>query len=143
MKIELKDLLESGIAKRYRIDNFPTFSAVESLKELVTTILEPLSEAIEKSIIVSRGFMCERVNALSGCMDQVHVKGYAADVFPLDGNLQGFIEDAESWLRDNDVAFDESKEEIDKEGHHFWHIAIYGENGEQRRKFNEDETTTE
>lgn len=139
MNTELKDLLESGLAKRYRIDNFPTFSAVDHLKELVTTILDPMSEAIGKSIIITRGFMCERLNALSGCMDAVHVKGYAADVVPLDGSLPAFIVSAEEWLRDNDIPFDESLEEIDRDGNHYWHIALYGDNGEQRRKFIENQ----
>ena len=98
-----------------------------------------MSEAIGKSIVITRGFMCERLNALSGCMDAVHVKGYAADVVPLDGSLPAFIVSAEEWLRDNDIPFDESLEEIDRDGNHYWHIALYGDNGEQRRKFIENQ----
>lgn len=137
MKIELKDYLDSGLAKRYGIDNFPSFGAVYVLDELTKKILAPLTDSLGKSIIIPRGFMCEKLNSLVGCQDTLHVKGYAADVFPLDGNLSGFISKAESWLKDNDVAFDESREETDRDGNHFWHIAIYGENGEQRRKFSE------
>jgi len=133
--MELKDLLESGLAKRYRIDNFPSFSAVDSLKELVSTIIDPLTESIEKPIYVARGFLCEKLNALYGNMDTIHVKGYAADVIPIDGKLQEFIEAAENWLRENDIAFDVSQEEIDKDGNHYWHIALYGENKEQRKQF--------
>lgn len=132
---ELNLFLDSALSKRYRIDNYPTFDAVDSLKELASTILEPMASSIGINIIIARGFLCERLNTIAGCPGLLHVKGYAADVVPLNGDLQGFISEAEEWLRDNDVAFDESKEEIDKDGNHFWHISIYGENGEQRRKF--------
>lgn len=131
--LALNNFLESGLAKRFKIDNFPTFSAVESLSELVTTILDPLTEVWGHPLHVCRGFMTERLNSLNGIGDTIHVKGYAADIVPLDGDLQGFIEMAESWLQENDIAFDQAYEEMDRDGNHFWHIAIYSENGEQRK----------
>ncbi len=137
MKIELKDYLDSGLAKRYGLDNFPSFCAVYALDELTKKILTPLTDSIERSIGIPRGFMCEKLNSLVGCQDTLHVKGHAADVVPLDGNLRSLIAQGESWLKDNDIPFDESKEEIDNNGNHYWHIALYGENGEQRRQFSE------
>lgn len=133
--LALNNFLESGLAKRYKIDNFPSFEAVEALSELVETILDPLWDAFGKALYVSRGFMTEKLNALSGCTDSIHVRGYAADVVPLEGGFPEFMTFAENWLRENDIAFDVSQEEIDKDGNHYWHIALYGENKEQRKQF--------
>lgn len=133
---ELNEFLESDTAKAYKIDNFPSFKVVANLEALVENILDPLREKWGSGLIVSSGFRCEALNKkVGGSATSAHKLGLAADIVPANGKINEFIEFAENWLRTMNVPFDQSIDEKDKKGNHWWHIGLCNSDGKQRRMF--------
>jgi zinc D-Ala-D-Ala carboxypeptidase len=62
------------------LDNIPTPEVIESLKALVTNILQPLRTAIGKPMVITSGYRSKAVNdAVGGASSSQHSKGQAAD----------------------------------------------------------------
>ena len=132
---ELNEFLDSSVAKNRKIDNTPTFEVVDNLCSLVKEILDPLREAWGGGLNITSGYRSPRLNnAVGGVRNSVHMLGYAADVVPVDGRTEEFMAFAEAWLKRNGVAFDQSIREKDRRGNVWWHIAIRGNGGTQRRQ---------
>lgn len=132
---ELGEFLESRTAKEKTIDNFPAWQHVQNLQELTEKLLDPLREAYGKPINVTSGFRCKRLNdAIKGSKYSAHLLGYAADLVPADGDIDGFIKFALGWLRENNIGFDQAVDETDKMGNHWLHLAIYNLEGKQRKQ---------
>lgn len=128
----LSEFVESTTAKWRLIDNTPDFDAVEHLDELVGTILQPLRNAWGKPLTVTSGYRCPALNkAVGGVENSAHTTGYAADITTT-GDLDEFIEFAELWMTSHGVKWDQSINESNKKGSHWWHIAIRGSGGKQR-----------
>lgn len=128
----LSEFIESSTAKWRMIDNTPDFDIVEHLDELVGTILQPLRRAWGKPLTVSSGYRCPALNrAVGGVSNSAHLYGYAADITTT-GDLDTFIEFAERWMKAQGVKWDQSINESNKKGSHWWHIAIRGAGGVQR-----------
>lgn len=128
----LSEFVESTTAKWRLIDNTPDFDAVEHLDELVGTILQPLRNAWGKPLTVTSGYRCPALNkAVGGVENSAHTTGYAADITTT-GDLDEFIEFAELWMTSHGVKWDQSINESNKKGSHWWHIAIRGAGGKQR-----------
>lgn len=131
---DLYEFIESDTAKVRGINNIPDFEEVEHLDELVRTILQPLRDAWGKPLNISSGYRCKALNdAVYGVPTSAHLRGYAADVQPV-GDFEEFVKFAEGWLRDNNIAFDQSIRE-QKGRTKWWHIALYNSYGQQRRQF--------
>ena len=58
----LSEFVKSVFADKYEIDNTPKQDALENIKKLVATVLQPLRDEFGEPIIVSSGYRCERVN---------------------------------------------------------------------------------
>ena len=85
----LKELCRSRTALRKGIDNFPSFEVVSHLEELVAKLLEPLREAWGSPIAVTSGYRSSSLNrAVGGVRDSPHMKGYAADLVPLEKDAE-------------------------------------------------------
>lgn len=132
---ELSEFLESDTARRKNIDNFPSFEVVEHLKELTSTILQPLRSAWGSGIVVTSGYRCPELNkALSGASDtSVHPLGYAADLQPSNGEFDKFVIIAQDFLMRNGIPFDQLIVESNK-GSRWLHIGLKNRAGEQRRQ---------
>lgn len=77
----LSEFVKSGYAEKYGIDNTPTQDALENIKKLVTTVLQPLRDEFGEPIIVSSGYRCERVNnGIGGDKNSDHKYGAAVDI---------------------------------------------------------------
>ena len=133
---KLDEFITSPTALSLGIDNLPDFEEVAHLEELVSTILQPLRTALGYPLIVTSGYRCKALNnAVGGVSDSAHQYGYAADIqikdmvrFPI------FLMEAENWLRENNVAFDQSIIEQSRVAR-WWHIAVRDKDGNQRRQF--------
>lgn len=132
----LEELIASPTALTMGIDNLPDFEEVAHLEELVATILQPLRTALGYALIVTSGYRCKALNkAVGGVSDSAHLYGYAADIqikdmtrFPI------FLIEAENWLKEHSIAFDQSIVEQSKYAR-WWHIAVKDKDGNQRRQF--------
>lgn len=77
----LSEFVKSGFADKYGIDNTPTQDALENIKKLVVTVLQPLRNEFGEPIIVTSGYRCERVNnGISGAKNSDHKYGAAVDI---------------------------------------------------------------
>ena len=77
----LSEFVKSGFADKYGIDNTPTQDALENIKKLVATVLQPLRDEFGEPIIVTSGYRCERVNTgIGGAKNSDHKYGAAVDI---------------------------------------------------------------
>lgn len=81
---KLKELLDSDTAKKRKIDNTPTWDAIECLRDLATDVLDPMRVLWGAPLYVTSGYRCEVLNkAVGGVDDSYHKAGNgraAADV---------------------------------------------------------------
>ena len=132
MNFTLSEFISSTTAKWRMIDNTPDFEQVAHLDELVGTILQPLRRVWGKALTVSSGFRCPALNkAVGGVENSAHLTGYAADI-TTSGDLDTFIAFAERWMKSQGIKWDQSINESNKKGAHWWHISIKGTGGIQR-----------
>lgn len=129
---ELYEFLESQVAKEEGIDNTPTFEIVEHLAEMTENILDPLRAAYGAPIYVNSGFRCRRLNdAVGGVPTSAHLRGYAADIVPANGDVESFFSFIREWLLRTGRRFDQLI--IERAGSIRWvHFGLYGSKGQQR-----------
>ena len=83
------ELTSSATARRYNIKNIPGSSELANLKALVENLLDPLRDRLGRSIIVSSGYRCKKLNDIvKGSKTSAHVKGLAADIYTKGNNLE-------------------------------------------------------
>lgn len=76
----LAEMLRSGTAIRYNIENNPTERDIENLRSLCRTVLEPLRRRYGR-IIITSGFRCPELNArVGGSPQSQHMRGEAVDI---------------------------------------------------------------
>lgn len=127
----LEEFLTSSTARQKSIENTPSWEVVEHLNELAL-FLDGLRASWGSGIIVSSGFRCDKLNAaVGGVPNSVHKIGYAADLQPANGDIEGFKRFVVNWLQGK--AFDEAI--LERKGKVEWvHLQLRSNNGFQRRK---------
>lgn len=130
---ELGEFLKSSTAVANGIQNYPDkFEYIEHLKELRDSILNPLREDWGSAIRVTSGFRCTKLNNLifGASKTSVHQIGYAADIVPVNGEIDKFIDFCKEWFKDKD--FDQVI--IESSGNSVWiHIGLYNNQHQQRK----------
>ena len=128
----LKELCASETATKRKIDNFPSFTIVEHLKEMTEVILEPLRVAWGSSINVTSGFRCDALNkAVGGVATSAHRLGWAVDLQPGNGKIDEFGKFVNDWLIKNKIKFDQVI--FETKGKTKWlHIGFKSSTGSQR-----------
>lgn len=77
----LEELTKSSTAKRLKIDNTPNAEILKNLQYGVDMVLDPLRRIIQKPIIITSGYRCEKLNkAVGGVSNSWHQLGNAADI---------------------------------------------------------------
>lgn len=77
----LDELIKSSTAKRLKIDNTPNAEVLKNLQYGVDMVLDPLRRIIQKPIVITSGFRCEKLNkAVGGVANSWHQQGNAADI---------------------------------------------------------------
>lgn len=127
----LEEFLTSSTARQKSIENTPSWEIIEHLNELAL-FLDGLRASWGSGIIVSSGFRCDKLNAaVGGVPNSVHKIGYAADLQPANGDIEGFKRFVVDWLQGK--AFDEAI--LERKGKTTWiHIQLYSNNGFRRKK---------
>ena len=128
----LKELCASETATKKKIDNFPSFTIVEHLKEMTENILEPLRVAWGSSINVTSGYRCDALNkAVGGVSTSAHRLGWAADLVPGNGKIDEFGKFVKEWLIRNRIRFDQII--FEQSGKTKWlHVGFKSSTGSQR-----------
>lgn len=76
----LREMIQSGTARRLGIDNIPDEQAVAHLRQLCQEVLEPLRRQFGM-IRISSGYRCRELNdAVGGATNSQHLRGQAADI---------------------------------------------------------------
>ena len=127
----LEEFLTSSTARQKSLENMPSFEVVENLKELAN-FLDGVRAAWGSGIRITSGFRNAKLNALVGGQpSSLHLKGWAADLQPVNGNFEGFKKFMVNYLKDKN--FDELIIERSKTA--VWlHFQLYSNNGFQRKK---------
>lgn len=127
----LEEFLTSSTARQKSIENIPSWEVIEHLNELAL-FLDGLRASWGSGIIISSGFRCDKLNkAVGGVPNSVHKIGYAADLQPANGDIEGFKRFVANWLQGK--AFDEAI--LERKGKVEWvHLQLRSNNGFQRRK---------
>lgn len=77
----LEELVASGTAARYGIDNTPPPSIVEHLKVLAAGLERIRALLGDKPLHVNSGYRCPTLNrVVGGAPDSAHMQGWAADI---------------------------------------------------------------
>lgn len=78
---KLEELLKSDTALAAQIENLPSWSDVENLKELSVLVLDPIRQAWGQPLIVTSGFRSPQLNvAVGGVPTSAHMEGCAVDI---------------------------------------------------------------
>lgn len=77
----LAEMVKSETALRQNLDNTPSDTEIENLRQLCANILQPLRDAYGRGIKVNSGFRHPNVNAaVGGSRTSDHCRGQAADI---------------------------------------------------------------
>lgn len=77
----LQEMLRSGTAIAYGIDNTPTERDIENLRSLCRAVLEPLRRRFGR-IIITSGYRSKKLNKrVGGVKNSQHLYGEAADIY--------------------------------------------------------------
>ncbi len=99
----LGEMIASGTARQYEIDNMPTPDIIDNLRELCINVLEPVRRRFGVTRITS-AYRCEELNRrLGGAKNSQHMRGEAADIH-IAGREEGMK--IFEFIRDN-VVFDQ------------------------------------
>ena len=132
----LEEMLSSATADKYHITNRPTAEQQRHIVELVTNLLQPLRDAYGKPITITSGFRNLLLNSkVGGSKTSAHMTGYAADCQPANGDMKGFQEAVNKFIKTanyDQVIF----EQYDKKtGLCKWiHIGYKNSQGKQRKQ---------
>lgn len=127
---DLEELLTSSVARQKSIENLPSWEIVDCLLELAE-FLDGIREAWGSGIKVNSGFRNERLNsAVGGVLNSVHRLGYAADIVPMNGKFDEFVEFLKKYLQGK--SFDQVI--IEKNGKNKWvHVGLWSPTHRQRK----------
>lgn len=127
----ISELCKSDTAKQLRIDNTPSEKIKGNLTKLIE-FLNPLREAWGSPIKVTSGYRCPKLNrAVGGSTTSAHIKGWAADLQPMNGNMKEFKKFILNYLKDK--RFDQCL--LEKSAFTEWiHIGLYNNYGLQRKQ---------
>ncbi len=126
----LEELLESSTALEKKIKNYPSWEQIEHINELAL-FLDELREAWGSALRVSSGLRRKLLNkAVGGSETSVHQIGFAADIVPVNGKFNEFVDFIKEWAKDKN--YDQII--IETNGKAKWvHIGLYNNAGKQRK----------
>lgn len=127
----LEEFLKSSTALENKIKNYPSWEHVEHLNELAL-FLDELRDAWGSGLRVTSGLRRKWLNdKIAGASKtSVHQIGYAADIVPVNGKMDEFIDFVKEWAKDK--MFDQIIVENSSKSR--WvHVGLYNNDGEQRR----------
>ena len=78
---KLEELLQSDTALAASIENLPSWSDIDNLRELAVSVLDPIRQAWGQPLKVTSGYRSPQLNAaVGGVPTSGHLEGCAADI---------------------------------------------------------------
>lgn len=78
---KLEELLRSDTALTSSIENLPSWSDVENLRDLAVLVLDPIREAWGQPLMINSGYRSPQLNAaVGGVPTSAHMDGCAVDI---------------------------------------------------------------
>lgn len=100
----LAELTFSQVAARKGISNEPTLAVTENLTRLCADLLEPIRTLLGVPMRIDSGYRSPLVNeAVGGANDSAHLTGRAADLVPIEYDLQSAFD----AIRKSDLPIDQ------------------------------------
>lgn len=128
---KLEEFLESSTALENKIKNYPSWEHIEHLNELAL-FLDDLRAAWGSGLRVTSGLRRKNLNdkIYGASKTSVHQIGYAADIVPVNGKFDEFVEFVKEWAKDK--SYDQIIIEMSAQSR--WvHFGLYSNSGEQRK----------
>lgn len=132
-----EEFVFSKTAKEKKIDNTPSFEVIANIVDFLP-LLNELRDKWGSAITITSGYRSKKLNSLvGGSSTSAHMIGYAVDLQPKNGDIDGFIRFCKDFFK-NRKDFDQVI--IEKNGSVRWvHIGYKNNNGLQRMQlFNID-----
>ena len=130
--ITYAEAIHSSTAKRRGIDNTPSPTNVETMKETAKKIFEPLREFVNGPIKVTSMFRSPVLNeAIGGAKSSQHMKGQAMDL----DDVYGYKTNSEMyhWIKEN-LNFDQLIWEFGTDTNPNWiHVSYVSEDENRNR----------
>lgn len=129
----IDELTRSARASKAGIDNTPSKEIEKHLEELIE-VLDQIREEWGSPIIVTSGYRCDALNKLvKGSSTSAHTVGYAADIHPKKGTVEGLYKFIAGFLKRSGILWDQLIIETSKTGS--WvHFGLKNRQGKQRRQ---------
>ena len=124
LNFTLSELIKSDTATKNDINNLPDLNSLDNLLNLIVFCLQPLRDKIQRPIIISSGYRCNKLNRLvGGAGNSQHLLGCAADF-----KVQGMtIEQTIDFIKKSGIEYDQLINEYDR-----W-VHISYSNGRNRK----------
>lgn len=127
----IQELIASDTAKKFNIDNTPSPEIRAHLKELIDNLLNPIREAWGGPVLVTSGYRCPELNTkVGGVKTSAHMRGYAADLIPGNGQRAKFIKFVQEFLKNGKIPFDQCINEYNR----WCHVGLKNSANAQRRQ---------
>jgi zinc D-Ala-D-Ala carboxypeptidase len=109
----LDEMLASQSAVRLGFDEqfSPDQAVIDNLRALCVNVLQPLRDGLQRAILTSSGYRCQRVNQnINGAKNSQHLFGQAADIKV--GHLT--TEQLYQRIKNSGLVFDQLIQEFDR-----------------------------
>lgn len=102
----IDELIRSDTAYLKGIDNTPSKEIITNLTLLIENLLDPIRESWGSPLYITSGYRSPQLNkAVGGSINSDHLKGFAADLKPLNGKMDIFQVWLINLLKTNETAF--------------------------------------
>lgn len=126
----INEFIYSATALRYNIDNTPTQEVVNHFYELLP-LLNEIRYKWGGPVRITSGYRCKLLNRMVGGVENSdHTLGYAADIQPVSGEFEWFVELIKSIFKNRK---DFNQIIIESNGRTRWvHVSVKGKGGVQK-----------
>ncbi len=128
LNFKMSELIHSDIAIKHSINNMPDINSLDCMLDLIVYCLQPIREKLNKPMIITSGYRCNKVNKLvGGKSNSQHLKGQAVDFIVKGMTPKQIVE----FICRSGISYDQLINEYDK-----WvHISfVKGKNRRQMLK---------
>ena len=111
LNFKISEFIKSAVAVKNNINNYPTLEALDNILNLIVHCIQPVRNIINKPIIITSGYRCEKLNTLvKGKSNSQHKLGQAADFIIKDMKVDDII----NIIKNSNIVFDQLINEYGK-----------------------------